>query len=108
MLTTSPLVIAFGIATLVCIGVAILTDRARRSNVREIARLTGKVAGFTLSDLKENPAAIVHHLRSDANVCDMAGQKDMADRLRGYATLFERWFDDAERSETLRRIANGG
>jgi hypothetical protein len=74
----------------------------------EVARLVGTVAGFTLSDLKENPAAIVQHLRSDANVCDMAGQKDMADRLRGYATLFERWFDDSERSDTLRRIANGG
>jgi hypothetical protein len=108
MLTfTPPVVLALGIAVIVCAVFGILVERARRAGVRENARLTGKVEGFTVWDIKKDPAKLVAHLRSDANLCDFAGQKDMADRLRGYATLVERWLDDDERSKTLRRIANG-
>jgi hypothetical protein len=57
-----------------------------------------------ISDIRAHPELIVQHLRSDGNLCDFAGQKDMASRLRGYATICEHWLDDHSRAEALRKI----
>jgi hypothetical protein len=109
MLTFTPsVVLALGIAVIVCAVFGILVERARRAGAREIARLTGRVKGFGMSEIEKNPAAMVECLRADANMCDNYGAKDMAERLRGYASRLERWIDDTNRGETLRRITKGG
>lgn len=106
---TDPRTIA--VAFLVCAALALISGAASvifwimlRKCKHEIRRLVGKVNGFEISDIRAHPEMMVCHLRSDANLCDFAGQKDMASRLRGYATICERWLDDKERGNALRRI----
>ncbi len=95
--------IAASIATIATAAAFIFWHVARKCRL-EIRRLIGEVAGFGLSELDKHPEAIVQHLRADANMCDFAGQSDMASRLRGYASRLERWIDDKARSKELRAI----
>jgi hypothetical protein len=94
----------FAVAAVIAIAIAVILAIKLQKYRLEIRRLIGKVNGFEISDIRAHPELMVQHLRSDANLCDFAGQKDMASRLRGYASICERWLDDQSRADALRGI----
>jgi hypothetical protein len=94
----------FAAAAVIAVAIAVILAIKVKKYKLEIRRLIGKVNGFEISDIRAHPELIVQHLRSDGNLCDFAGQKDMASRLRGYATICEHWLDDHSRAEALRKI----
>jgi hypothetical protein len=94
----------FAAAAVIAIAIVVILAIKLRKYKLEIRRLVGKVNGFEISDIRAHPERIVEHLRSDGNLCDFAGNKDMASRLRGYATICEHWLDDHSRAEALRKV----
>lgn len=83
-------IVGLGIFAWLGVTASVILWIKNRKQRREILRLIGRTQGFGLSELEKHPEAVVQYLRADANMCHLAGQKDMSDRLRGYASTVER------------------